>query len=125
LDPAVPVEDKDYDMTSPLLADGSNFPCKHYQYNNNPQAYDIKATYVAGGEYNLTLAGGATHSGGSCQISLSYDNGATFKVIESIIGGCPLAYTYNFTIPSFAPSSDTALLSWSWFNLVGLREMYQ
>jgi hypothetical protein len=122
----VPVEYKDYDMTNPLLADGSNFPCKHYQYNDtNPQAYDIKATYSAGSEYNLTLAGGATHSGGSCQISLSYDNGATFKVIESIIGGCPLAYTYNFTIPTFAPSSDTALLSWSWFNLIGNREMYQ
>ena len=47
----------------------------------------------------------------------------TFKVIESIIGGCPLNYTYNFTVPDFAPSSDTALLSWSWFNLIGSREM--
>ena len=124
LDPSVPVALKDYSMTSPLLADGSNFPCKQYQYNDtNPQAYDIKATYQTGGSYNLTLAGTATHMGGSCQISLSYDNGASFKVIQSLIGGCPLDPTLNFTIPSFAPPSDTALLSWSWFNLIGNREV--
>lgn len=120
------VEYKDYSMTNPLFSDGSNFPCKLYQNSDtNPQANDIKATYSAGSTYNLTLEGGATHMGGSCQISISYDNGATFKVIESIIGGCPLVDTYDFTIPSFAPSSDTALLSWSWFNLIGNREMYQ
>ena len=75
--------------------------------------------------YQLTLAGSATHEGGSCQISISYDNGASFKVIQSLIGGCPLDTTLNFTIPSFAPSSNSALLSWTWFNLVGNREMYQ
>ena len=101
---------KDYSITNPLKPDGSDFTCKHYQYNDtNPQAYDIKATYQSGNTYNITLAGGATHSGGSCQISISYDNGATFKVLQSIIGGCPLAYTYDFTVPSFAPSSDSAL----------------
>ncbi|KPI43705.1 uncharacterized protein AB675_6116 [Cyphellophora attinorum] len=122
----VPVDLKDYDMASPLKNDGSNFPCKLYQDNStNPQAYDITATYMAGSTYNISLAGGATHSGGSCQISLSYDNGATFKVIESIIGGCPLTPNYDFTIPEFAPSSSTALLSWSWFNLIGNRDMYQ
>lgn len=31
LDPAVAIADKDYSYTSPLLADGSNFPCKGYQ----------------------------------------------------------------------------------------------
>lgn len=69
-------------------------------------------------------AGG--NAGGSCQVSLSYDNGASFKVIRSFIGSCPAATqlmpTLNFTIPKSAPSGD-ALLSWSWFNREW--EMYQ
>lgn len=50
----------DYSMTSPLSADGSNFPCKGYQ-NDRPFAPVV--TYVAGSTYNLTLAGTATHVG--------------------------------------------------------------
>ncbi|EXJ55561.1 hypothetical protein A1O7_08489 [Cladophialophora yegresii CBS 114405] len=123
LDPDVSVDDKDYDMTTPLLSDGSNFACKHYQ--NYTGGYATKATYLSGGTYDMWLNGTADHDGGSCQLSLSYDNGQTFKVIKSMIGGCPLTHNYNFTIPEFAPASDSALLSWSWFNLVGNREMYQ
>jgi len=123
LDPAVPESEKDYSMTSPLLPDGSDFSCKHYQ--NDTDGYVTKASYTAGNTYNITLAGSATHMGGSCQISLSYDNGSTFKVIKSIVGGCPLKLTYDFTIPNYAPPSGSALLSWSWFNIVGNREMYQ
>ncbi|OAL28840.1 hypothetical protein AYO22_02705 [Fonsecaea multimorphosa] len=123
LDPDVPTDEKDYDMTSPLFPDGSNFPCKNYQ--NDTDGYVTKATYLAGGTYEMWINGTVEHDGGSCQLSLSYDNGATFKVIKSMIGGCPLTHNYNFTIPTFAPSSDSALLSWSWFNIVGDREMYQ
>ncbi|KIW12855.1 hypothetical protein PV08_08042 [Exophiala spinifera] len=126
LDPDVPYYDKDYSMTSPLLADGSDFSCKHYQFSDTyDQANVIKATYYAGNTYNMSIAGTAVHNGGSCQLSLSYDNGETFKVIKSMIGGCPITLTYDFTIPSFAPVSDSVLLSWSWFNLAGNREMYQ
>lgn len=71
----------------------------------------------------MELSGGATHSGGSCQLSLSYDNGATFKVIKSMEGGCPLTKNYDFEIPGDAPSGD-ALFAWTWFNLEGNREMY-
>jgi hypothetical protein len=71
----------------------------------------------------MTLAGSARHGGGSCQISLSYDNGHTFKVIESVIGDCPLLSQYNFKIPKDAVNGE-ALLAWTWFNLVGNREMY-
>ncbi|RMZ87709.1 hypothetical protein DV736_g5064, partial [Chaetothyriales sp. CBS 134916] len=88
-------------------------------------ADDVKAVYQAGSTYNMSITGTATHLGGSCQISLSYDNGTTFRVIQSQVGGCSLVATHNFTIPSFAPSSDSVLLSWSWFNLLGNREMYQ
>ncbi|KXT13640.1 hypothetical protein AC579_4982 [Pseudocercospora musae] len=112
--------DIDYSMTSPLSADGSNFPCKGYQ-NDRPK--QIVETYTAGSSYNITLAGTATHKGGSCQISLSYDNGATFRVIKSIIGGCPLKDTYDFSVPSYAPNGN-ALLAWTWQNAVGNREFY-
>ena len=113
-------ESVDYSMTSPLNADGSNFPCKGYQ---NDRPIQTTATYTAGSTYNMTLAGSATHGGGSCQLSLSYDNGATFRVIKSMIGGCPLKSTYEFTVPFYAPPG-TALFAWTWQNYEGNREFY-
>ncbi|KAF2233215.1 lytic polysaccharide monooxygenase [Viridothelium virens] len=110
----------DYSMTAPLDASGSNFPCKGYQANT---PLDSVASLSAGSQYNMTLDGSATHGGGSCQISLSYDNGATFRVIKSIIGGCPFTEKYDYTIPSFAPSGKV-LLAWSWQNHEGNREFY-
>ncbi|KAK4547921.1 hypothetical protein LTR36_010640 [Oleoguttula mirabilis] len=118
--PADNYTDIDYSMTSPLEADGSNFPCKGYQ---NDRPIQTTATYAAGSTYNMSLAGSATHGGGSCQLSLSYDNGATFRVIKSMIGGCPLTSTYDFTIPSYAPTGN-ALLAWTWQNYEGNREFY-
>ncbi|EME49904.1 hypothetical protein DOTSEDRAFT_121984, partial [Dothistroma septosporum NZE10] len=110
----------DYSITSPLDADGSNFPCKSYQ---NDRPIRTVATYTAGSTYNISLAGSATHGGGSCQISLSYDNGATFRVIKSMVGGCPLTSTYDFEVPFYAPSGN-ALLAWTWQNREGNREFY-
>ncbi|KAA8641514.1 hypothetical protein EYZ11_012652 [Aspergillus tanneri] len=69
------------------------------------------------------LSGTVTHGGGSCQLSLSYDNGRTFKVIQSMIGGCPLQSKYGFQIPADAAKGQ-ALFAWTWFNLQGNREMY-
>ncbi|KAL5339850.1 hypothetical protein BJX70DRAFT_397319 [Aspergillus crustosus] len=111
--------EKDYSYTNPLSSDGSNFPCKGYA--NDP--FHSVATYSQGSEYDIELQGSATHGGGSCQISLSYDQGETFSVIHSILGGCPLEKGYTFTVPSDAPSGE-ALLGWSWFNKIGNREMY-
>ncbi|TKA36249.1 hypothetical protein B0A49_13667, partial [Cryomyces minteri] len=89
----------------------------------NDRPVKTTVTWNAGSTYNMTLAGSANHLGGSCQLSLSYDNGATFRVIKSMIGGCPLTSTYDFTIPSFAPSG-TALFAWTWQNFEGNREFY-
>jgi hypothetical protein len=50
----------------------------------------------------------------SGQISLSRDNGVHFYVIESMIGGCPLKSSYNFTIPPNLESSQY-LLAWTWY----------
>ncbi|KAF8418077.1 hypothetical protein EV426DRAFT_705993 [Tirmania nivea] len=113
---------KDYDMSAPLAPNGSNYPCKGY--NKDLSGVDSVETYTAGQSYSITLKGSATHMGGSCQISLSYDNGATFEVIHSMVGGCPLKSSYDFTIPEDAPNGKKALLAWTWFNEVGNREMY-
>lgn len=110
----------DYSMTSPLSGDGSNYPCKGYHVDRPRHA---SVTYTAGSTYNITLAGSARHEGGSCQLSLSYDNGESFRVIKSMIGACPLSDTYNFTIPSDAPTGHSILLAWSWQNKAGNREM--
>lgn len=83
-----------------------------------------RATWDAGSTINYTLVGTATHGGGSCQLSMSYDSGATWNVILSWMGGCPIdAMTAEVTIPTDAPSGE-ALFAWGWFNLLGNREMY-
>lgn len=103
-------EPKDYNILTPLKPDGSDFTCKGYQWNTPLTSV---AKYEAGGTYPLILKGGATHGGGSCQVSLSCDNGVHFKVLKSIIGGCPETKEYEFTIPAFAETAQ-CLLAWTW-----------
>lgn len=115
--------DIDYDMTSPLDENGDNYPCKGYQnLYDTPQGRSV-VKWFPGQTYNLTVDGSARHSGGSCQVSFSYDRGATWTVIQSWIGGCPLKSTWTYTLPTDLPVGD-ALFAWSWFNQVGNREMY-
>ncbi|KGO76384.1 hypothetical protein PITC_018240 [Penicillium italicum] len=111
--------EKDYSYTNPLSTSGSDYPCKGYA-NDEFEAVD---TWQPGSSQEMTLEGSAVHDGGSCQLSLTYDRGKTFKVIESIEGDCPIAKKYQFDIPSDAPSGE-ALFAWTWFNKVGNREMY-
>lgn len=120
-----PCGQPDWSNTNPLHDDGSNFPCKHYHRDSNPSEWRFTADYIAGEDYSITFDGTATHLGGSCQLSLSYDEGKTFRVIKSIEGGCPLTTGYNFTIPAIAATSQAAIFSWTWFNREGFREMYQ
>jgi len=65
--PYTPESKIDYNMMAPLSADGSNFPCKGYQ---NDATARVVATYQAGSQYNMSLAGTATHGGGSCTYKL-------------------------------------------------------
>lgn len=115
----------DFDMTSPLAPSGANFPCKGYLGDLGTPAGKAVADWTPGQPQSLTIVGGASHNGGSCQASLSYDNGKTFKVIHSWVGKCPLAgeSKFEFTVPSDAPAG-AAVFAWSWFNQVGNREMY-
>ena len=111
--------EKDYSYTNPLSTSGSDFPCKGYAND----AFEAVDTWQPGSTQEMLLEGSATHDGGSCQLSLTYDQGKTFKVIESIEGDCPIAKQYQFDVPSDAPTGD-ALFAWTWFNKVGNREMY-
>ncbi|KAI9712546.1 MAG: hypothetical protein M1812_006855 [Candelaria pacifica] len=116
----------DYSLTSPLMADGSDYPCKGYhKLLGTPEGAAV-ASWAAGSSQHFTLQGGASHSGGSCQASLSFDGGKSFKVVKSFIGDCPAANggDFSFTVPTHVPSNATALFAWTWFNQVGNREMY-
>lgn len=124
-------------ISSPLEPDGSNYPCQ-LKYGQ------VQRTAMAlGSTQPLAFTGGATHGGGSCQISITYDLEPTanshFRVIHSIEGGCPQEGShstnfgtaagapgpsqYTFTIPDYLPPGD-ATLAWTWFNRIGNREMY-
>jgi hypothetical protein len=111
-----PDEPKDYDILKPLHADGSDFACKGYQWNT---PWTTVATYEAGGTYQMELGGSATHGGGSCQLSMSFDGGMEFRVIKSMEGGCPDKKKYNFTVPAelgkaAGDSGARGLFSWTW-----------
>ena len=72
----------------------------------------------------MGLPEGKPHGGGSCQFSLSYDDGVTFNVIHSVVGGWPLNSTldmYQVKIPESAPAAQRVLFAWTWFNREGLR----
>ncbi len=113
----------DYTNTAPLFDTGANYPCKGYHSDLGTAAGASVATFAPGGTYNFTTAGTASHGGGSCQVSLSYDKGKTFTVIQSIIGGCPLSSSYPFTVPADAPAGE-AIWAWTWNNQIGNREQY-
>lgn len=122
----------------PLDPSGSDFPCKNPNYSN----IGTMNTYSVGGKGQLQFIGTAVHGGGSCQVSVTYDNPPTknsvWKVIKSIEGGCPsrnepgnipgddpnypIPDTYDFEIPTIPEGEAT--LAWTWFNKIGQREMY-
>ncbi|PNY29447.1 Uncharacterized protein TCAP_00638 [Tolypocladium capitatum] len=115
----------DYDMTSPLNAGGSNFPCKGYHKLLGTAQGKPVTEWVPGQSYSMTITGGTPHNGGSCQASVSFDKGSIWTVIHSYIGHCPVMgdSSYQFTLPSDTPAGDM-LFAWTWFNQIGNREMY-
>jgi len=118
----------DFNMNAPLAPDGSNFPCKGYQGDlNQSPAGDTNTTWAAGSAQKVTLADSAQHNGGSCQLSISYDGGKTFRVIKSIEGNCvnptETTQSFDFNVPAEAKSGKV-IFAWTWFNHTGNREMY-
>ncbi len=124
--------------SSPLAADGSNFPCQ-----STGGGFVGTATKMEKGTtQKMGFTGSAVHGGGSCQISITYDaqpnKQSSFKVIHSIQGGCPARGVsgnlpdnpsgaapdeYEFQIPADIPNGK-ATLAWSWLNKIGNREFY-
>lgn len=125
----------------PLEADGSNYPC---QLTSGQTLAGESTSMELGSQQPLNFIGQSVHGGGSCQVSITYDENPTkdsvWKTVTSIEGGCPaqnaegnlgddtsatapVPYDYNFTLPDNIPSGK-AVLAWTWFNKVGNREMY-
>jgi len=123
----------DFDMVAPLIANGSDFPCKGYLKDLSGREGGSTKTFVAGQQATFQTDGvEAAHNGGSCQVSLSYDQGKTWKVIKSFIGNCVRSaggnvfdknQVYNFTIPAEAKAGDV-IWAWTWFSQSGSRDMY-
>lgn len=122
---------------SPLDPNGDNYPC--FVLTGSEGELPV---YAPGSQQEIGLQGSAVHGGGSCQISITYDNppnkNSVFKVVKSFEGGCPGGQDTNqnlpanpenilpslpYTIPTDIPSG-TAVVAWSWFNKIGNREMY-
>ena len=123
----------------PLAPDGSDFPCQMTAGGS----YAGTVTQMAlGSKQPLTFIGQATHGGGSCQVSITYDTepnaNSVWKVVHSIEGGCPAQntagnmgsdasavdpFTYTFPIPDNIPTGN-ATVAWTWLNKIGNREFY-
>ncbi|KAL7271934.1 hypothetical protein RUND412_005278 [Rhizina undulata] len=118
----------------PLKADGSNYPC----HGVAPEA--SVATYEPGSMQTLQLQGYNVRSGGSGQMSITYDTTPTadskFRVMTSWEGGHPMRIDGNlpfdpshmldpikFKVPENLPAGK-AVVAWTWFNKQGYRDMF-
>jgi hypothetical protein len=139
-------------LKDPLHLDGSNFPCHGvslsgvaHQRMEAGSSFRLQFDLGANGENT------AVHGGGSCQLAVTYETStdrvrdpSNWHVIYSIEGGCPsnsagnlrnstyctspgqdeCVHTWNVPLPKGLQSGQ-AVMSWTWFNAVGDREMYQ
>ncbi|KEQ75657.1 hypothetical protein M436DRAFT_12732, partial [Aureobasidium namibiae CBS 147.97] len=118
-------------QTSPLNGQGYNFPCQSGSRANAFDGTGVSNPMKVGQDNDLKFTGSATHGGGSCQLSVTYDypppaDKSKWKVIHSYIGSCPVTAQGNiaqFQIPE-GMKNGNATLAWTWFNKIGNREMY-
>lgn len=123
---------------APLDGTGVDFPCKL-----RPGVYDVTQmnNWTAGEAQTIRFVGSAVHGGGSCQFSVSKDlqptKSSQWKVVHSVVGGCPATAegnllgnpttsvpdTFEIVLPKELPSG-TYTFAWTWFNKKGNREMY-
>lgn len=129
---------------SPLNADGSDFPCKVGGGSGYTYSVTKMNEVEVGQAQNISFMGSATHGGGSCQISVTLDKNpdknSQWKVVHSIIGGCPAniagnvpadsaSYTgpplasFQWTLPKGMPNGQYTM-AWTWLNKIGNREFY-
>ena len=121
---------------SPLAP--ADFPCKQ-----RPGVYDVTEMnqWNAGETQEVSFLGSAVHGGGSCQFSITTDQepslSSQWKVIQSVVGGCPSnasanlpdapdgtgAATFPVKMPEDIPDGRYTF-AWTWINKVGNREFY-
>ncbi|KAL0636935.1 hypothetical protein Q9L58_004037 [Maublancomyces gigas] len=126
---------------APLSATGSDFPCKNLHTQSGIDKTPTES-WIAGSVALFEILGHVTagegalaaHSGGSCQASISFDNGRSFRVLHTYHGGCPRDVPYNsnlagpnqtftFSVPPQAKSGP-ALFSWTWIAVSGNRDEF-
>ncbi|KAF2851911.1 lytic polysaccharide monooxygenase [Plenodomus tracheiphilus IPT5] len=125
-------------LNSSPLAPG-DYPCKQ-----RTGVYDVTEMnqWNAGETKTISFIGSAVHGGGSCQFSLTTDpkpsESSQWKVIQSVVGGCPSNVTGNIepadpaghgasTFPVKMPESipdGQYTFAWTWINKIGNREFY-
>ncbi|CUS11050.1 unnamed protein product [Tuber aestivum] len=115
----------DVDLDAPVSK--AQFSCKGYHKDHLRGAGGGVATWAAGSTQAFSVSGGgAPHGDSSYQISLSYDNGETFKVMKSFTGNCLSTDTNrecSFPVPRDA-AGGPAVFAWTWYNKQSNREMY-
>ncbi|KAJ1976508.1 hypothetical protein H4R35_002673 [Dimargaris xerosporica] len=113
----------DYSIKSPISGpNGIIQPlCKYSKPYDHPVA-----TYEAGTSIPVKfMAGGASHGGGHCQFSVSYDGGKTYAALHTILHNCfSDGLNFDIPIPANAPPSNRVVFAWTWVNAVGNREFY-
>ncbi|KAJ1663999.1 hypothetical protein IW140_004423 [Coemansia sp. RSA 1813] len=132
--PALPPgESIDYNLNAPIGSNGDVLEpfCKH-----TTAWPSVTDTWTAGQSVTIQFAaGGATHLGGDCEFSISYDGGKTFVVLHQELrycfytaspdsGGVDSVRSYTFDLPSNLPGTGHAVFAWTWVNASGNREFY-
>ncbi|KAG0242565.1 hypothetical protein BGW41_003923 [Actinomortierella wolfii] len=118
--------DIDYDANSPI---GTHDRIAKPLPKHPDSFAGARPIFQAGSTVETTYAVGAVHKGGSCQWTLSYDNGKTQVVIKDWFRDClreaksGQTYAIPVKIPANAPSGP-ALFTWIWNNNEGNRELY-
>ncbi|KAI4635307.1 uncharacterized protein J4E87_000257 [Alternaria ethzedia] len=125
-------------LNSSPLAPG-DYPCK--QRSGMYEVTEMNQ-WDAGETKTISFTGSAVHGGGSCQFSITTDpepsESSQWKVIQSVVGGCPSNVTGNIepadpnghgaaTFPVKMPESipdGQYTFAWTWINKIGNREFY-
>ncbi|KAF2665288.1 hypothetical protein BT63DRAFT_434210 [Microthyrium microscopicum] len=102
-------------------------PCRGYLSLLGTSEGASVATWTAGSNQTFSLWGpaplGGNHYGGSCQVGFSTDKGASFHVVSSYEGNCPLRnggmepedQQFGFTVPKDLPGGEV-VFAWTWMN---------
>ena len=91
---------------APLNGESLLFPCQGGEGGTYEGETNI---FEAGSQQTLRFSGSAVHGGGSCQISVTYENPppadkSKWKVIHSFIGGCPSTAVGNLPTTGQGPN---------------------